>query len=233
VTCLSIIQDISNELSGFAYPNAVITSTDPQIKSLLALLNKEGKAQARRFNWQSLVKEATFTTLAAESQGALTTIAPNCKYILNDTIWNRTRRLPLYGSLSAQEWAARKGGFFNGTFSQYRLKGGNINFLPTPTAGDSCAFEYQSSAWTTDGSTFSTAYRNDSDTSLLDEELLKLGLIWRWRASKGLDYAEDFNDYERAINDAFSRDVPRQIIDLAPMPVSLASVIIPDGNFTR
>ncbi len=231
MTCLSIIQNVSNELSGFAYPNAVITSNDPQIKALLALLNKEGKALARRFNWQALVKEATFTTLATEIQGALTTIAPNCKYILNDTIWNRSLTMPIYGSLTAQDWSLQKGGVGIGIFPQYRLKGGNICFVQTPTAGQSCAFEYQSTLWTTNGSTFSSSFTADTDTSLLDEELLSLGLLWRWRASKGFDYAEDFAEYERAVNDAFSRDVPRQIIELSVKHKPIDHPVR-DGNFT-
>jgi hypothetical protein len=198
------------------------------------LLNKEGVALARRpeQGWQALVKEATFTTVATEIQGALATIAPNCKYIINDTIWNRTQQRPICGSLDAKDWAVRKGWLVSGGFYQeYRLKGGNISFIPIPTAGETCAFEYQSSAWTTNGSTFSTAFTADTDTSLLDEELLRLGLIWRWRAAKGFDYSEDFREYEVAVSEAIARDTPKQTIVLGRKSHGLLDVNVQEGNY--
>lgn len=39
------------------------------------------------------------------------------------------------------------------------------------------------------------AFTADDDTFLLSERLLTLGLIWRWKAQKGLDYSEDYNIY--------------------------------------
>lgn len=217
MNCLEIIQQVSRELSGFAYPTAAITSSDPQILMLVALLNKEGKELARRpeEGWQALVKEATFTTVATEIQGSLEALAPNSKYIINDTIWNRSDNWPIFGSLTAQRWALEKGWLITGIYSRYRIQGNNIHFIPVPPAGQDCAFEYQSKAWATDGTTYSDSFMKDTDTSLLDSELLSLGLLWRWKSAKGFDYAEDFATYERAVEEAIGRDVPKEILSLA------------------
>ena len=46
----------------------------------------------------------------------------------------------------------------------------------------------------------------DDDYPLLDSNLITLGVIWRWKKSKGLEYAEDFDTYEAAVSDAMARD---------------------------
>lgn len=43
------------------------------------------------------------------------------------------------------------------------------------------------------------AFTMDSDTFRLDERVLKLGLIYRWKQDKGQDYAENLSDYENAL----------------------------------
>ena len=46
----------------------------------------------------------------------------------------------------------------------------------------------------------------DDDTSVIDEELIKLGVRWRFLKSKGLEYAEDFRQYEARVETAIVRD---------------------------
>lgn len=235
MTCLSIIQDVSTELGGFAQPiNAALTSSDPQILQLVALLNKEGKELAKRpeQGWQALNFDASFTTVAAEIQGAINTIAPNYKYIINDTIYNTTRRWPVFGAISPQQWATQKALFALVPYNQYRIVGGNICFIPTPTAGDTCTFQYQSKNWATNGATTYSTFTADAQTSLLDEDLLALGLKWRWKAEKGLDYAEDFATYERSVNDAMGRDITRSKLYLDNRKLNrMQFPWVQEGNF--
>jgi hypothetical protein len=217
MTCLSIIQDVSQELGGFAMPiNAAVTSSDPQVLQLLALLNKEGKELAKRpeQGWQALNFDASFLTVATSIQGSINTIAPNYRYILNDTIYNTTRRWPVFGSMSPQEWARQKALFALVPYNQYRVVGGNICFIPNPTAGDTCTFQYQGKNWATDGSNTFDRFTADTQTGLLDEDLLALGVKWRWKAEKGLDYAEDFATYERQVSVSIARDIPRSKLSL-------------------
>ena len=42
----------------------------------------------------------------------------------------------------------------------------------------------------------------------LDERLLKLGMIWQWKAHKGSPYAEDMGTYADALGDAMGHDKP-------------------------
>ena len=63
--------------------------------------------------------------------------------------------------------------------------------------GDTVKFIYIRNAWAAGGT--KTAFTADDDAFDLDERLLKLGMIWQWRANKGLPYAEDMANYEAAL----------------------------------
>ena len=234
MTMLSIIQDVAQQL-GINIPNAAATSNDPQVLQLVALLNKEGTALSVRpeEGWQAMQLEASFTTVATETQGSITTIAPNYRYIINNTIWNRSTRRPVFGPLSPQQWQAVKGWFASGPYSEYRLVGNNINFSPVPPAGQSCYFEYVTKNWATDstGAIGKTAFTADTDLTLLNEELLKLGLVWRWKAMKGLEYNEDKIEYEDRVNLAIARDTPKPILNMAMRSYNLPNLYVQDGSF--
>ena len=206
-TCLSIVQTVCGRL-GLSQPSIVIGSQDLQITTLLAICNEEGQELAARTNWTDLQTETTFTTLATEDQGALATIAPGMKFIVNDTIWNRSLRRPVYGPRSEQAWQQQKAFSLNGPWSGYRIKNGRISMYPVPVAGQTCAFEYVSANWVANaaGTTFTDVFTADTDTPRQDYQIIQLGVLWRWKKLKGLEYAEDFNAYERRVQDYLARD---------------------------
>lgn len=72
---LQLIQQTCNEL-GILPPNAVVTSTDPQIKQLYALLNRHGHDLSRQFEWERLDKEFIITTLAFNISAVFTLNSP-------------------------------------------------------------------------------------------------------------------------------------------------------------
>lgn len=214
LSCLQIIQSACRRI-GILSPNAAITSVDPQIIQLVSLSEEEGQELSNRYNWQALQTETTFTTVAAQVQGTLETIAPGMDYIVNNTIWNRTLRRPVYGPRSEQEWQQIKAININGPFNSFRIINDAINFFPIPVAGQTCAFEYISRNWINlnSGGT-SSIWGNDADTPKLNDQLLILGIIWRWKQAKGLDYAEDFSKYEKRVLDSMNRDAGKQKLDL-------------------
>lgn len=232
LTCLQIIQTACSRL-GIVPPNVAVSSTDRQIQQLVAICNQEGISQVKRYGFQSMQRQATFTTLAAQLQGTLEALAPGYKYIVNDTIWNNTQRRPIPGNTSAQDWAQIQAMQFSSPYGQYRVYGGSLYIFPVPTAGQSCTFIFESKNWvsTSVGGT-SSIWTNDSDTPFLDDDLIIQGLIWRWKAAKGLDYAEDFASYERDITDAMSRDGGKPILNQNGAPPSMPPfIIVPIGNF--
>lgn len=55
-------------------------------------------------------------------------------------------------------------------------------------------------------------FASDDDTFVLPERLLKLGMIWQWKAYKGGTYAEDIANYEDALAMVAGADKPSPII---------------------
>lgn len=207
MSLLTIVKAVC-ERTQLPVPATVLGSTDQQVVQMRALLEDEGKLLARRGDWQDLTREVTHTTTAAEDQGAITTIAGvDFRAVNNDTMWDRTDKLPvpLIGSVAWQRLKATLG--VSPRF-RYRIRTGRLLLTPTPPASHTLAFEYQSKYWilSNNGVTRQMVFGNDADTCLLDEEILTLGLRWRWKKEHGLEYAEDFRDYETMVTDALGRD---------------------------
>jgi hypothetical protein len=225
MTCLSIVRTACGRL-GLNRPTAVISSTDPQTIQLLELLNEEGQTLAETTNWNALTNQATFTTVATEIQGSLATIAPGLKFIVNDTIWNLDLRFPVFGPLSPQNWAQQTAVFYQGPWNQFRIIDNEIHFVPSPVAGQQCRFEYISSNWTASGA---EEFQTDADTSLLDEKVMVMGLIWRFRQAKGLDFSADLEKYSRRVADMVARESPKAVLSLGPVEYDDNAIITVSG----
>lgn len=222
MTCLTLVQTAFKRM-GLSAPTAVASSTDPQVMQMLALANEEGQTLAEATNWQALRAQATFTTVAAEQQGLMSVIAPNCKFIVNDTIWNRSLRMPVFGPLSPQSWQQQVAIAVQGPWNMFRIFGDALNFIPNPTAGETCAFEYVTTNWVSGGG---TEFTQDAEFSLIDEQVMVMGLIWRFRQAKGLDYSADLQKYQRRVADLIARETPKPILDIG------GPALTPDGEVT-
>lgn len=233
MSLLSIITGACGELN-VVQPSSVISASDTQTLQLLALCRKEGKEVARRFDWQILQKEGTFTTLAAETQVAsITTTFDDFARICNDTMWNRTQARPVRGPLTDHQWQRRKAAAAQvGAEFNFRIRGGAILFNPVPPAADSIYFEYISSKWCQSSAGVAQAdWAADTDTALIDEEIIRLGVVWRFLKAKGLDYAEEFRTYEMALMDVFGPDAGKAIVDMTG-DADQWGVNIPDGSWS-
>lgn len=225
MSLLTIVQKHTRR-TGLPVPVSVVGNTDSQVAQILNLLEEECVELASRHQWKGLLNEATFLALGAESQGTLAslgsgpTVTNALRYILNDILWNRSLRLPIYGPIDPQKWQQIKA---NTTVSlqQYRVRGvttgtqATLLITPAPTAGQTIAFEYVTDNWALNGSTPAAAFVADSDTILIPESVVLAGLKWRWKKEKGLGYAEDFNSYEHLVQDSIGRDGTRPVLNMA------------------
>jgi len=236
MSLLTIVQDVCGEM-GLTIPNAVVGSNSELVIQLFRLAKREGNELSTgasvglSHDWTVLQSEATWTSTATESQGALTTLAPGFRWIINDTVFDRTEQRQEPGPVSAQLWQWRKAMTTSGPFPEWRIRNGTLYMYPVPTAGHSMAFEYQTSYWCTDsGGTAKATWTADTDVGRIDEELMKLGLIWRWRKAKGLDYEEDFRSYQIAVSNAIARDGGKPRLSMSTHRVS-QRVLVQDGNW--
>lgn len=229
MSLLTMVQRVCGR-RGLPVPTAVYSSVDPIIVQMLALANEEAQDLANRYPWQALQTESTFTTVATESQGAITTLAgAGFKYVLNDTMWNRDLRRPVFGPLVPYQWQQLKAQQITGPWNQFRIRNGNVLFIPAPAAGQTIALEWVTKYWM--GGT-SDVWTADTDTAYLDEDIMALGLMWRWNQMKGLEYAEDQEKYEKRVADAMARDAGKPVLNMNGGNIGYpAGVFVPNGGW--
>jgi hypothetical protein len=214
MSLLTLVQDAA-DLCGVPRPSSVAGATDTTVRRLYALAKIEGKALMQRHQWQELITEASLTTLAAEDQGLIETIAPGFAWWIGGTIWNRTIQDQIGGPLSPQEWQSDKAQVSTGPYSQFRIRLKHLYMYPAPTAGQSVKFEYGSRYWCQSaGGTGQETWAADTDTGILSEHLMTLGVRWRYQQLNGLDYGESFRAYEIEVANAIGRDGAKRPLNL-------------------
>jgi hypothetical protein len=107
---------------------------------------------------------------------------------------------------------------------------------PVPTDnGAALVFEYVSTAWCqSSGGATQTLWEADTDTGILDEYLMTLGVRWRMMRRLGFSYAEELDEYEREVSKAMAKDGGAAILDLVQgnNPINLLGPWnIPDSGF--
>ena len=231
MTLLTIVQN-SCDIIGLTRPSVVIASQDQNVRTLLALAQVEGRELLDRYSWPATQIEKTHTSLAAELQGVMTTLAPGFSYITSGTFWDRTLTQPLTGPLSPIEWQALKARTATGPYPSYRLFGGKLYAYPAPAAGNTWVFEYQSTYFCqSSAGANQSAWAVDTDVGVLDENLMELGIIWRFKKKNGLDYSEDFRSYEQKLANETSRAGGRRVLEMSGIGSAPRGVYVSEGSW--
>lgn len=92
------------------------------------------------------------------------------------------------------------------------IYGSEMRFSPAP-ATSVAQFPYVSKNWARPQSGADTAaFTLDTDSFLLPERLLTLGLVWRWRENKKLDFTGDMEAFSKALDEYASKDRGSRVI---------------------
>lgn len=220
-TLLQIIQTVCDELGNINRPSTIIGSQDVQVQQLLALANREGKELAAREGisggWPQLRMEHTDTF---DTGVANYPFPSDLQYFINTTSWDRAQKWPMRGPISPQEWQVLKSGTIGslGPRRRFRIMAGEIYFDPTPELGDNgntFVLEYYSNAWCeSTGGSPQSSWAADNDEPRLPDDCFILGIKWRFRRAKGLDYDEEFSAYEDLVSRELGRSGMALVLDL-------------------
>ena len=137
-------------------------------------------------------------------------------------------RQPLAFIADTDEWLTRR---MNGDASsggEWTLLGKDMLLYPALADGQSVSFAYlDRNCIKLFAGGNGDQFMNDQDEFRVSERLLKLGMIWQWKANKGSPYAEDMGTYTDALMMLSGSDKPAPIImDRAPISQS-AQVALP------
>jgi hypothetical protein len=233
VSLLSIAQSLMLKVMS-SKPSAAATSSDPKVLQAVEYINEAGQELAARATWQALTVESTFNTVATQSQGVIQTLAgADFAFLVNNTMWDRTTRRPIFGPKSDAQWQQLMAQFNQGPYLQYRIRGNKVLFLPVPPVGDVIYFEWISKNWCQSiALTGQTSMLADTDTAKLDERVIALDALWRFKRANKLAYDEDFDKAEDAIKDLIGRDASKPTLNLGGGQTDvLPAILVPAGSW--
>ncbi len=207
MSLISICQDAASQL-GLAQPSVISGSSDLTAQLLMRYAQQAGKELSKYHDWQNLIVEKTFTSVATQVQTASLPTSDYDRLPLNVELWNRSLNLRYVGPTPQRTWQRLKSGVAAGAIGYWRILGNQINIYPVPTAGQTLAYEYISKKWCQSaGGTGQALWMADTDVANIPEDILTLEIVWRFRAGRGFgQYAEDMDTCEREKEKAASRD---------------------------
>lgn len=236
MTLLSAANEAQRELS--LPVTATLIADGQETQNLLyRLANKEAKELLRRseYTFPALRRTQSFTASLASLQSAPGKPA-NYLRAIPETFWNDTTARQIGGPLNEEEWALANGASVTSSIQQYAMfRYDGLHLYPVPTSADTITYDYviNTPALAVDGTTYKTAFSVDTDAYLLDDELLTLGMVWRYLKTKGRDYAEALRDYEFALAGFATAARTPRTLSIAPSEDSawLGAPNIPDSGF--
>ena len=220
MSLLSVVKDVCMVV-GVNPPTSLFAATvDPRTQAeLLALANEMAQRIAYDTReWTVLKKFASFP-----GNGVATAFDMPVDYkrmlLTSQVRKGSAPRQPMLHVADTDEWLTRRmENANNSPNGEWTLIGTQMHVFPALAAGDTIRFAYldknciKLSVVPPVGSPYSPTFVNDDDTPRIDERLLKLGMIWQWKANKGSPYAEDLGTYGDAIQTAMGADKPAPII---------------------
>lgn len=140
--------------------------------------------------------------------------------MIDQTGWERSENVPLFGPLSAQDWTYLLGrDLVSSTiYASFRLKDGKFSIFPQPPpAGLDINFEYQSKNWVSDGQptpTLSDTVTSGSEIVLFDRTLITRHLKLKWLESKGFDTTKPQDDFNQVFGSLVGKDKGAEILSM-------------------
>jgi hypothetical protein len=205
-------------LCGLAPPSQAVSSTDPNVQKFVALAQDIGDELRERYFWRNLniagtiIGDGITTLFALPADWAQ--LSPGQQFFSS-----LYPTLPIYGPVTNEQLAQMKASPSFPTRPVWRVIGSTLEMWPALGNGETITFNYYSTDWVSNaaGSQRQASFQLDGDFSMIDEIVLRRGLVYRWKQSKGLDYAEDFRSYQMTLDRAGGReDAERFVRTSAP-----------------
>lgn len=196
MSLLSVIRR-ANALVGQRRPTSAAASPDASSTAqMVEMARLEAESLSGRHDWSGAIVPWQFMSSAGDNQYAA----------LPDDFDRFTRSGGVYGPsgalsgpLDRNQWGELtsfplKGG---GSVGSFRVVGGRMQIYPAPAANQAYRFDYiTKNLYLAADGTPKAEWLLDTDTCVLPEDVIALGVVWRWLQFKGLDYSEAMRNAE-------------------------------------
>ena len=176
---------------GIETTSQVMTSSDRTWLEAVAMSNAVGEEITRRADFGALFKTATLT---GDGTNKVFDLGPDFSRIISGI--GVTSGTATVRPLTHAEWASLTP--VEGGPRYFLLEGAKLRLWPYLATGEAVTVRYQSKNWCSNGTAACVA---DTDTALVNEDLMTKGLIARWRRQKGMPYADYAAEYESDLAD--------------------------------
>lgn len=216
MTVLTACAEAAIELNQ-SEPASLFSTTDQFAKELRTQANKTAKAVLKAYDWQKFTALKTMT-----GDGSTTSFALPDDYDrmpLKSNVLTSQFASPLAKARDLDQWLDFQLRPFVGTPGFWIVLGGTMQILPALATGVTAKFYYIKNRIVAGGT--KTEFTADGDTFDLPERLITLGVIWRWRAQKRKEYAEDMRNFEIALAEEMTRDKGSRVLTVGRQRIGM------------
>jgi hypothetical protein len=203
MTILSAVQSAATRLVG-SKPNAVFSAADATALQFQDLATESATAIAKAHDWRELTTLATIAGDGSTESFSLPTDFDRMKRETGVYVDGTLRQIQ--AAQDMDQWLQFVVNDIVGTPGFWIIFGGQIHIKPALAATETAKYYYQTTKIFETGGTPTASLTADTQTFRLPERLLTLDIIWRWRARKGLDYAQDKANFDIAFGEEAGRD---------------------------
>ncbi len=196
---------------GLTPPSDIFASTDPSFVQLRNLITSCGQDLVESHEWDYMRREHSILT--SDTDDGDYDLPADFGYMINQTGWDRTNRLPVTGPLSPQQWSYLKGrNLVNSTiYVSFRIMENKFNVYPDNPVPDGLDinFEYMSRDWVipiSDPDTFEDTVQANGDIVLFKPVMIVQYLKYKFLDAKGFDSQSALQAFTASYMKASGRD---------------------------
>lgn len=229
MTILTVFTEVAPVI-GMEVPTSVYSSTEREHVELGALANTMAKRIMRAHEWELLKTLATYTGNGSTEDFSLP--SDYDRMLKKTQLWSSSLSTALTHITDTDEWLGLDVQAFDFVVNAWTIYGGLMHIKPAMATGVTAKHFYVSNLVVSPETGDDTAeFTADTDSFRLSEEVLKLGMIWQWKANKGQAYAEDMANYEELLAQRIAEDkgsrilregakrIPRDVTIAYPLPL--------------
>jgi hypothetical protein len=219
MSLLSVVRDVC-AVVGVAAPASVIAqiNSNRTMFEMLALANEMAQRIAYDSrDWTELRKMHEFLGSSVPDplgQQVYPLPADFKRMLLTTNMWrSNSTQQPMQFVSDHDDWLRRRNAVETDEWGEWTTFGREIHIYPGMVLNVNARFMYLDKnciALASGGA--GDRFVADEDSYRLDERVLKLGMIWQWKANKGSPYAEDLGTYQDAIANAMGHDKPAPVL---------------------